>query len=204
MHLSTLPSALHEVWRGPSRSQGAARRENSNPSPSPRPVARARARRQQRRAVAGGGAWKPHITTCAVVWRRSGRTRRQVATAVFVKEPAGRQMTRGKGPTAPCAQTYPQSRPPLQWRTQHILDLGRAPLARSNTTMSAALILAFLAACASTKRIEASSEPGAQSAVPVSQGLTTGFKPPGERPTQPSWPRAPPRPPVNRKCQEEG
>ena len=38
----------------------------------------------------------------------------------------------------------------------------------------------------------------------VSQGLTTGFNPPGERPTQPSRPRAPPRPPVNRKCQEEG
>ena len=29
----------------------------------------------------------------------------------------------------------------------------------------------------------------------MSQGLTTGFSPPGERPTQPSRPRAPPRPP---------
>ena len=38
----------------------------------------------------------------------------------------------------------------------------------------------------------------------VSQGLTTGFSLPGERPTQPSRSRAPPRPPVNRKCQEEG
>ena len=60
------------MWRGSSRSQGAARRESSNPSPPPRPVARARARRQRRRTVAGGGAWKwkPYITTRAVVWRR--------------------------------------------------------------------------------------------------------------------------------------
>ena len=38
----------------------------------------------------------------------------------------------------------------------------------------------------------------------ASQVLTAGFKPPGERPTQPSRPRPPPRPPVNHSMPGRG